>query len=200
MSNWFLFRPSSRYLWAVRTISLKDRSSTRWLKPVSPTPEWTKGWGEHLFFTEGPKNENPASLGEFLVCWDSLSCTGEGNGNPLQCSCLENPRDRGAWWAAVYGVTWSRTRLKWLSSSSSVLRTKYKQRTPSFIVQTESHWFFSKAIKCCFSFQQKRKKRSRKVQTENTNSKEKRKCKKTQPKRNKEMCLPLHLCRNFVMP
>ena len=49
----------------------------------------------------------------------SLSCTGEGNGNPLQCSCLENPRDRGAWWAAVYGVAQSRTRLKWLSSSSS---------------------------------------------------------------------------------
>ena len=38
-----------------------------------------------------------------------LSCTGEGNGNPLQCSCLENPRDGGAWWAAVYGVTQSRT-------------------------------------------------------------------------------------------
>ena len=49
----------------------------------------------------------------------SLSCVGEGNGNPLQCSCLENPRDRGAWWAAVYGVAQSRTRLKWLSSSSS---------------------------------------------------------------------------------
>ena len=48
----------------------------------------------------------------------SLSCIGEGNGNPLQCSCLENPRDGGAWWAAVYGVTQSRTRLKRLSSSS----------------------------------------------------------------------------------
>ena len=43
---------------------------------------------------------------------------GEGNGNPLQCSCLENPRDGGAWWAAIYGATQSRTRLKWLSSSS----------------------------------------------------------------------------------
>ena len=42
----------------------------------------------------------------------SLSCIGEGNGNPLQCSCLENPRDRGAWWAAVYDVTQSQTRLK----------------------------------------------------------------------------------------
>ena len=51
----------------------------------------------------------------------SLSCTGEGNGNPLQCSCLENPRDGGAWWAAVYGVTQSRTRLKRLSSSSNRL-------------------------------------------------------------------------------
>ena len=49
----------------------------------------------------------------------SLSCFGEGNGNPLQCSCLENPRDEGAWWAVVYGVAQSWTRLKWLSSSSS---------------------------------------------------------------------------------
>ena len=49
----------------------------------------------------------------------SLSCIGEGNGNPLQCSCLENPRDGGAWWAAVYGVAQSRTGLKRLSSSSS---------------------------------------------------------------------------------
>ena len=47
-------------------------------------------------------------------------CIGEGNGNPLQCSCLENPRDGGAWWAAVYGVTQSRTWLKRLSSSSSI--------------------------------------------------------------------------------
>ena len=49
----------------------------------------------------------------------SLSCIGEGNGNPLQCSCLENPRDGGAWWAAVYGVKQSQTWLKRLSSSSS---------------------------------------------------------------------------------
>ena len=48
-----------------------------------------------------------------------LSCTGEGNGNPLQCSCLENPRDGGAWWAAIYGVAQSRTRLKQLIGGSS---------------------------------------------------------------------------------
>ena len=53
----------------------------------------------------------------------SFSCIGEGNGNPLQCSCLENPRDRAACWAAVYGVTQSRTRLKRLSSSSSILHS-----------------------------------------------------------------------------
>ena len=50
----------------------------------------------------------------------SLSCIGEGNGTPLQCSCLENPRDGGAWWAAICGVAQSRTRLKRLSSSSSM--------------------------------------------------------------------------------
>ena len=50
----------------------------------------------------------------------SLSCIGEGNGNPLQGSCLENPRDGGAWWAAVHWVTQSRTRLKRLRSSSSM--------------------------------------------------------------------------------
>ena len=49
----------------------------------------------------------------------SLLCIGTGNGNPRQCSCLENPRDGGAWWAAIYGVTQSRTRLKWLSSNIS---------------------------------------------------------------------------------
>ena len=61
----------------------------------------------------------------------SLSCIGEGNGNPLQCSCLEKPRDGGAWWAAVYGVTQSWTRLKWLSSSNSgpqCILKKYKNK------------------------------------------------------------------------
>ena len=56
---------------------------------------------------------------EWLHFHFSLSCIGEGNGNPLQCSCLENPRDRRAWWATVYGVAQSRTRLKGLSNSSS---------------------------------------------------------------------------------
>ena len=49
----------------------------------------------------------------------SLSCIGEGNSNPFQCTCLENPRDGEAWWAAIYGVAQSQTQLKRLSSSSS---------------------------------------------------------------------------------
>ena len=57
----------------------------------------------------------------------SLSRIGEGNGNPLQCSCLENPRDREAWWAAVYGVAQSRTRLKRLSSN--VMLNSFNKRT-----------------------------------------------------------------------
>ena len=55
----------------------------------------------------------------------SLSCIGEGNGNPLQCSCLENPRDGGAWWAAFYGIAQSRTQLKRLSSSSRYFQIRY---------------------------------------------------------------------------
>ena len=57
----------------------------------------------------------------------SLSCIGEGNGNPLQCSCVENPRDGEAWWAAVYGAAQSQTRLKRLSSSSSSTSLENKQ-------------------------------------------------------------------------
>ena len=56
---------------------------------------------------------------EWLHFHFSLSCFGEGNGNPLQHSCLENPRHGGTWWAAVFGAAQSRIRLKWLSSSSS---------------------------------------------------------------------------------
>jgi len=67
--------------------------------------------------------EEPKQKTERLYFHFSLSCIGEGNVNPLQCSCLENPRDGGAWWAAIYGVAQSRTRLKRLSSNSSKQKT-----------------------------------------------------------------------------
>ena len=73
-----------------------------------------------------PWGREEADTTERLHFHFSLSCIGEGNGNPLQCSCLENPRDGGAWWVAVYGVAQSRTRLKQLSSSSSLDKQSYK--------------------------------------------------------------------------
>ena len=75
--------------------------------------------GRDSWVWEGHIHSAIFKLGNWLHFHFSLSSTGEGNGNPLQCSCLENPREGGAWWAAVYGVTQSRTRLKWLSSSSN---------------------------------------------------------------------------------
>ena len=61
----------------------------------------------------------------------SLAWIGEGNGNPLQCSCLENPRDGGAWWPAVYGVSQSRTRLKRLSSIQNSSKSEEKTKKPN---------------------------------------------------------------------
>ena len=66
-----------------------------------------------------PWGREESDTTEWLHFHFSRPCIGEGNGNPLQCSCLENPRDGGAWWAAVYGVAQSLTRLRRLSSSSS---------------------------------------------------------------------------------
>ena len=71
----------------------------------------------------------------------SLSCIGEGNGNPLQRSCLENPRDGGAWWAAICGVTQSRIRLKRLSSSIPfiLLPTSFILLPTSFLFYSQLH-------------------------------------------------------------
>ena len=71
----------------------------------------------------GPKESDTTERLHFHI---SLSCIGEGNSNPLQCSCLENPGDGGAWWAPIYGVAQSRTWLTWLSSSSSSPPLDYK--------------------------------------------------------------------------
>ena len=80
----------------------------------SSTLVWKIPWTE-----EPDRLQSTGSLRVGRDWTTSLSCRGKGNGNPLQCSCLENPRDGEAWWAAVYGVTQSWTRLKRLSSSSS---------------------------------------------------------------------------------
>ena len=86
-----------------------------------PTPVFLPGKsrGRRSLVGCSPWGRQESDTTEWLHFHFSLSCIGEGNGNPLQCCCLENPRDGGAWWAAVYGVAQSRTRLKRLSSSSS---------------------------------------------------------------------------------
>ena len=96
-----MFRERRRQ-WHPTPVLLPGKShGRRSLEGCSPWGRWGSDTTERLHF-------------HFL-----LSCIREGNGNPLQCSCLENPWDGGAWWAAVYGVAQSQTRLKWLSSSSS---------------------------------------------------------------------------------
>ena len=89
---------------------------------------WTEGFllGKSLLGC-GPWGIEELDTTERLHFHFSLSCTGEGNGNPLRYSCLKNPRDRGAWWAAVYGVAQSRTRLKWLSSKGALLVKNFSQ-------------------------------------------------------------------------
>ena len=81
---------------------------------MSPTPVLLPGKPQGHRSLEGcsPWGCEESDTTERLRFHFSLSCVGEGNGNPLQCSCLENPRDGGAWWAAVYGVSQSRTQLK----------------------------------------------------------------------------------------
>ena len=86
--------------------------------PHSSTLAWKIPWTEEPGRLQSMGSVR-VGLTERLHFHFSLSCIGEVNGNPLQCSCLENPRDREAWWAAISGVAQSRTRLKRLSSSSS---------------------------------------------------------------------------------
>ena len=87
-----------------------------------PTPVFLHGkcHGRRSLVGCSPRGREESDTTERLHFHFSFSCIGEGNGNPLQCSCLENPRDSRAWWAAIYGVTQSWTQLKQLSSSSSM--------------------------------------------------------------------------------
>ena len=93
-----------------------------WRRQWHPTPVLLPGksHGRRSLVGCSPWGRQESDTTERLHFHFSLSYIGEGNGNPLQCSCLENPRDGGAWWAAVYGVAQSQTRLKRLSSSSSI--------------------------------------------------------------------------------
>ena len=103
----------SEILWLCRRMSQRRQ----WHPTPVLLPGKSNGWRSLVGCS--PWGQEESDTTERLHFHFSLSCIGEGNGNPLQCSCLENPRDGGAWWAAIYGVAQSRTRLKRLSSSSS---------------------------------------------------------------------------------
>ena len=116
-SNWIVYF-YIRYNW-IGYFYIGHLRRRRW----HPTPVLLPGkpHGRRSLLGCSPWGCKESDTTEQLHFHFSLSRIGEGNGNPLQCSCLENPRDRRAWWAAVYGVAQSRTRLKRLSSSSSIL-------------------------------------------------------------------------------
>ena len=105
-----------RHNWAT---SLSLFTFMHWRRKWQPTPVFLPGESHEWRSLVGcsPWGRWESDTTARLHFHFSLSCIGEGNGNPLQCSCLENPRDGGAWWAAVYGVAQSQTWLKWLSSS-----------------------------------------------------------------------------------
>ena len=98
-----------------------------WRRQWHPTPALlpgkSHGWRSLVGYS--PWGSEELDTTERLHFHFSLSCIGEGNGNPLQCSCLENLRDRGAWWAAVYGVTQSRTWWKQLSMNTTVQKHQF---------------------------------------------------------------------------
>ena len=105
------------------TTSLSLFTFMHWRRKPQPTsvflPGKSQGWRKLLGCSPWGRSELDTT--ERLHFHFSLSCTGEGHGNPLQCSCLEKPKDGGAWWAAIYGVAQSQTQLKKLSSSSSIM-------------------------------------------------------------------------------
>ena len=108
---WFL-------TWLRHLYGLKHREwKRRWHSTPVLLPGKSHGWRSLVGCSPWGCEESDTT--ERLHFDFSLSCIGEGNGNPFQCSCLENPRDGGAWCAVIYGVAQSRTRLKRLSSSSS---------------------------------------------------------------------------------
>ena len=110
-----------------------SRASEKAMAPHSSTPAWKIPWTEQ---PGGLQSMGSLRVGHDWATSLSLSCIGEGNGNPLQCSCLENRRDGGAWWAAVYGVAQNRTRLKRPSSSSRASRSEFVARTTQILTVT----------------------------------------------------------------
>ena len=108
----------------------------KWRRQWQPTPVLLPGksHGQRSLVGYSPWGREESDMTEQLYFHFPLPCTGEGNGKPLQCSSLENPRDWGAWWASVYGVAQSWTRPKRLSSSSSLVKRIKKMEISGWAV------------------------------------------------------------------
>ena len=136
-SNHFSFR-NQRQVWRHEqekslvgiNLDITNLGAFAWTRQSHPTPVLLPGksHGRKSLEDCSPCGRWESDTTERLHFHVSLSCIGERNGNPLQCSCLENPRDGGAWWAAFYGVTQSQTRLKRLSSSSILVKGSKLQK------------------------------------------------------------------------
>ena len=137
-----LSQANKRNLWGTHS------QIRRWHPTPVLLPGKSHGWRSPVGWSPWGRSESDRT--ERLHFHFSPSCIGEGNGNPLQCSCLENPRDRAVWWAAVYGVAQSRTRLKWLSSIAKIILNGERLKaflwrmdtTPEYRLYLTSYWKF----------------------------------------------------------
>ena len=120
MHTWFCLCPPRVFPQACVSSVIKSHCPPMWRRQWQPTPVLLPGksHGRRSLVGYSPWGHEELDRTEQLHFHFSLSCIGEGNGNPLQCSCLESPRNGRAWWAAIYGVAQRQTQLKQLSSSS----------------------------------------------------------------------------------
>ena len=141
--GWKKHKLESRLLGEISITSDRQMTPPLWQKQRRqwhPTPVFlpgkSHGWRSLVGYS--PRGREESDMTERLHFHFSLSCTREGNGSPLQYSCLENPRDEGAWWAAVYGITQSWTWLMWLSSSSSMVESEEELKSLLMKVKEKS--------------------------------------------------------------
>ena len=159
--SWYRFYGDAHHPppWQEQSMSILNKVG--WLFRISskwhPTPVLLPGksHGQRSLVGCSPRGREESDTTERRHVHFSLSCIGEGHGNPLQCSCLENLRGGGVWWADVYGIAQSQTRLKQLSSSSSNTCT-FLRRRKIWISEEKRHDHIDwKKVQSCIVFQGK---------------------------------------------